>query len=160
MDRKQNEVQVGLITVFALVVLVIGMMWLKDMTVGGGVQNFEVDFPTVEGLQVGDRVQVRGIRAGQVDKFEVMDGFVRVGIELDDEIMLREDASFTLGTKGIVGEVVIEILTRRRGAGSGGLHLPGPHRGLHHRDDRRGGQGDGRDARIDDQAQRPGHGHQ
>lgn len=110
MDRKQNEVQVGLITIFALVVLVVGMMWLKDATVGSGVQNFQVDFPTVEGLQVGDRIQVRGIRAGQVEEFEVMDGFVRVGIELDDEIQLRDDASFTLGTKGIVGEVVIEIL--------------------------------------------------
>lgn len=110
MDRKQNEVQVGLITIFALVVLVVGMMWLKDATVGSGVQHFQADFPTVEGLQVGDRIQVRGIRAGQVEEFEVMDGFVRVGIELDEDIELREDASFTLGTKGIVGEVVIEIL--------------------------------------------------
>jgi len=110
MDRRQNEVQVGVITIFALVVLVIGMMWMKDATVGRGVNRYQVDFPTVEGLQVGDRIQVRGIRAGQVEGYEVLDGFVRVSIQLDDEIQLREDAAVSLGTKGIVGEVVIEIL--------------------------------------------------
>ncbi|MBE0566622.1 MAG: MCE family protein [Krumholzibacteria bacterium] len=110
MDRRQNEVQVGIVTIASLMVLLIGMMWLKDASVGGGMNRFQVDFPTVEGLQVGDRIQARGIRAGQVEDYEVMDGFVRVSIKLDEEIDLREDAAFTLGTKGIVGEVVIEIL--------------------------------------------------
>lgn len=110
MDRRQNEVQVGIITIGSLMVLLIGMMWLKDASVGGGMNRFLVDFPTVEGLQVGDRIQARGIRAGQVEDYEVMEGFVRVSIKLDEEIDLREDAAFTLGTKGIVGEVVIEIL--------------------------------------------------
>lgn len=110
MDRRQNEVQVGIVTIVALVVLIVGMMWLKDATVAGGLNRYQVDFPTVEGLQVGDRIQVRGIRAGQVEDYAVRDGFVRVQIKLDDEIDLREDAEFTLGTKGIVGEVVIEIL--------------------------------------------------
>ncbi|MFO7608858.1 MAG: MlaD family protein [Candidatus Krumholzibacteriia bacterium] len=110
MDRRKNEVQVGIVTIAALAVLIIGMMWLKDASVTGGMNRFQVDFPTVEGLQVGDRIQVRGIRAGQVEDYNVMDGFVRVQIKLDDEIDLRDDAEITLGTKGIVGEVVIEIL--------------------------------------------------
>ena len=110
MDRRQNEVQVGIVTIVALAVLVVGMMWLKDATIGGGVNSYQVDFPTVEGLQVGDRIQVRGIRSGQVADFAVMEGFVRVTVQIDDDIILRDDAGFTLGTKGIVGEVVIEIL--------------------------------------------------
>lgn len=110
MDRRSNELQVGLVTIIALAILIVGMIWLKDASVGRGTTTYYVEFPTVEGLQVGDRIQVRGIRAGQVDGFTVMDGFVRVGLRLDDSIVLREDAEIMLGTKGIVGEVVIEIL--------------------------------------------------
>jgi phospholipid/cholesterol/gamma-HCH transport system substrate-binding protein len=110
MDRRRNELQVGLVTIVSLAILVVGMMWLKDATVGRGQNRYSVNFPTVEGLQVGDRIQVRGTRAGQVECFTVMDGYVRVGIKLDDSISLRDDAQVTLGTKGIVGEVVIEIL--------------------------------------------------
>lgn len=110
MERRRNELQVGLVTIVSLAILVVGMMWLKDATVGRGQNRYSVNFPTVEGLQVGDRIQVRGTRAGQVECFTVMDGYVQVGIKLDDSISLREDAEVTLGTKGIVGEVVIEIL--------------------------------------------------
>jgi phospholipid/cholesterol/gamma-HCH transport system substrate-binding protein len=110
MDRRSNEVQVGLITIGSLVVLIVGMMWFKDISVSRGYHMYQVDFPTVEGLQVGDRIQVRGIRAGQVDDYEILDGFVRVEVMLDDKVALRDDAQFTLGTKGIVGEVVIEII--------------------------------------------------
>jgi phospholipid/cholesterol/gamma-HCH transport system substrate-binding protein len=70
---------------------------------------YQVDFPRVEGLQVGDRIQVRGIRAGQVDDVAILDDFVRVRILVDDQVKIGEDAVVTLGTKGIVGEVVIEI---------------------------------------------------
>ncbi|HPF71148.1 MAG TPA: MlaD family protein [Candidatus Krumholzibacteria bacterium] len=110
MDRRTNELQVGLVTIISLAILVVGMIWLKDASVGRGTTMYYVEFPTVEGLQVGDRIQVRGIRAGQVDGFAVMDGFVRVGLRLDETIELRDDADIMLGTKGIVGEVVIEIL--------------------------------------------------
>jgi len=110
MERRQYEVQVGIITIVALVILIVGIMWMKDATVGRAENEYQVDFPTVEGLQVGDRIQVRGIRAGQVSSYQVMDGFVRVGIRIDQSISLRDDARITLGTKGIVGEVVIEIL--------------------------------------------------
>lgn len=107
--ERRNEMQVGLITIFSLVVLIAGMMWFKQVAVNRGVNLYLVDFPRVEGLQVGDRIQVRGIRTGQVDGIAILDDFVRVDILVDDQVRLADDAVVTLGTKGIVGEVVIEI---------------------------------------------------
>lgn len=118
--ERRNEMQVGLITIFSLVVLIAGMMWFKQVSVNRGVNMYQADFTRVEGLQVGDRIQVRGIRAGQVDGFEIMDGFVRVRILIDDHIELTDQAQVSLGTKGIVGEVVIEI-----DPGAGGPVLEG-----------------------------------
>ena len=110
MESRRNEIQVGIITIVSLTVLIVGMMWFKQVSVNRGVNMYLVDFPTVEGLQVGDRIQVRGIRTGQVDGYEILRDFVRVSLSIDAEVRLAEDAVVTLGTKGIVGEVVIEIV--------------------------------------------------
>lgn len=106
---KLRELQVGVLTLGAMVVLVLGMLWLKNIDLTKGKLMYMADFSQVEGLQVGDRVQVRGIRMGEVGDLQMLPGSVRVQMLLDDSAVLHQDAVVTLGEKGIVGEVVIEI---------------------------------------------------
>ena len=109
MRSRLNEIQVGLVTIIALTVLIAGMMWLKNIDLRKGSLMYLADFSRVEGLRVGDRVQVRGIRMGEVIGMEIQPQAVRVQLQLDDTARLRDDAIVSLGEKGIVGEVVIEI---------------------------------------------------
>lgn len=109
MKNRFNEVQVGVLTVLAIVVLVAGMMWFKNIDLSKGQNFYQADFTNVAGLRVGDKVQVRGIRMGEVSGMQILQASVRVELQLDDTVDLREDAVVTLGEKGIVGEVVIEI---------------------------------------------------
>jgi phospholipid/cholesterol/gamma-HCH transport system substrate-binding protein len=109
MKNRINEIQVGILTVFALVVLIGGMMWLKNIDLSKGQNFYQADFSNVAGLREGDKVQVRGIRMGEVSAMQILQGAVRVEVQVDDSVDLREDAVFILGEKGIVGEVVIEI---------------------------------------------------
>jgi len=109
MENRAKEIQVGLAVIVAFVVLVLGMMWFKNVSLSSGMTMYQVDFPSVEGLQLRDRVQVRGIRVGQVENYSIQEGFVRVQLSIEDRVRLGEDAQISLGTKGIVGEVVIEI---------------------------------------------------
>lgn len=109
MNGKINEVQVGVLTIAAVVVLVLGMMWLKNVDLQGGTLEYLADFDQVEGLQIGDRVQVRGIRMGEVAGMKIVPGAVRVRMMLEEAANLHQDAVVTLGEKGIVGDVVIEI---------------------------------------------------
>ncbi len=109
MQRKISEFQVGLLTVLALVILVVGMMWLKNIDLSEGSRLYLVDFDRVEGMLEGGRVQVRGIRMGQVTGLQIMQESVRVELILEEGVDLREDAEFILGEKGIVGEVLIEV---------------------------------------------------
>lgn len=109
MRSRLNEVQVGLVTIIALAVLIAGMMWLKNIDLRKGSHMYQADFARVEGLRVGDRVQVRGIRMGEVIGMEILPQAVRVQLQLEDTARLCEDATVSLGEKGIVGEVVIEI---------------------------------------------------
>jgi phospholipid/cholesterol/gamma-HCH transport system substrate-binding protein len=109
MRGRLNEIQVGLVTIIALTVLVWGMLWLKNIDLRKGSRMYQADFSQVEGLRVGDRVQVRGIRMGEVTGMRILPQAVRVELQLEDTAKLCEDATVTLGEKGIVGEVVIEI---------------------------------------------------
>lgn len=109
MRGRLNEVQVGLVTIIALSVLVWGMLWLKNIDLRKGSRMYQADFSQVEGLRVGDRVQVRGIRMGEVAGMQILPQAVRVQLQLEDTAKLCDDATVTLGEKGIVGEVVIEI---------------------------------------------------
>lgn len=109
MNRTLSELQVGLLTITALVLLFLGMLWLKNIDLSKGTLAYQVDFARVEGMQVGDRVQVRGIRMGEVTGMQIMQGSVRVELKLTEGADLREDAEIILGEKGIVGEIVLEI---------------------------------------------------
>ncbi len=109
MQRKFSEFQVGLLTVLALIVLIVGMMWMKSIDLRKGSNLYLVDFSRVEGMREGDKVQVRGIRMGQVTGMQILQESVRVELTLDETVDLREDAVITLGEKGLVGEIVIEV---------------------------------------------------
>jgi len=109
MKNRFNEIQVGVLTVVALIVLISGMMWFKSIDLTKGQNFYQADFTNVAGLRKGDKVQVRGIRMGEVSAMQILQASVRVEMRLDDSVDLRDDAVVTLGEKGIVGEVVIEI---------------------------------------------------
>ena len=109
MKIRISEVQVGILTLAAIGVLISGMMWFKNIDLSKGQNFYQADFTNVAGLRKGDKVQVRGIRMGEVSGMQILQASVRVELRLDDSVDLREDAVVTLGEKGIVGEVVIEI---------------------------------------------------
>ena len=109
MNRRFNELMVGVLTIVGLLVLIGGMLWFKQVSLTTGQILYQADFPEVAGLREGDKVQVRGIRMGEVTGLNMLQSAVRVSFALREGAELRQDAVITLGEKGIVGEVVIEI---------------------------------------------------
>jgi phospholipid/cholesterol/gamma-HCH transport system substrate-binding protein len=110
MKQARREIQVGLTVVISILVLIAGIFWFERFRVGAGMVDYEVDFPTVEALKPGDRVQVRGIRMGAVDDLQLVGNSVRVRFHVEMQADLREDAKLSLQTVGIVGEKVINII--------------------------------------------------
>jgi phospholipid/cholesterol/gamma-HCH transport system substrate-binding protein len=108
-NQRKREMQVGVMVVIAIIILVGGLMFFKRVSLNTHMSNYKVDLAAVEGLRSGDRVHVRGIRAGQVADFEFLEGVVRVTMELEDWVRLYPNANVTLVMKGLVGEVLIEI---------------------------------------------------
>ena len=45
MNRRFNEMQVGIFTIVALIILIAGMMWFKNMSLTTGQVLYQADFP-------------------------------------------------------------------------------------------------------------------
>jgi len=49
MRRKLSEFQVGALTILAVIILIVGMMWLKNIDLMRDADLYQVDFAQVEG---------------------------------------------------------------------------------------------------------------
>ena len=110
MAEHRNEIQVGLALVAALFILVFGLMWFEDRQIAASYQPVLVSYPTVGGLGVGDPVNVRGIKMGQVRSIELQETSVLVELRVRTEVDLRLDSELQIGSAGIMGERMVAIV--------------------------------------------------
>ncbi|MBK7368079.1 MAG: MCE family protein [Candidatus Eisenbacteria bacterium] len=89
---RRTEVQVGITVLVALVTLLWGVTYLKDLTLQRKVTVWKVRFPQTGGLGPSDEVQVNGIRKGLVTKIELAGDAVFVDLGLDSDVKLTSDS--------------------------------------------------------------------
>jgi phospholipid/cholesterol/gamma-HCH transport system substrate-binding protein len=64
--KRTNEFAVGAAILGALVVVIAGALWLSGTDLRGDDTTYSARFRTVDGLQVGNPVTLRGVRVGKV----------------------------------------------------------------------------------------------
>ncbi len=109
MENKKVEILVGLFTLIAVIILILGFYWLKGVDYGQIKQEIEVEFPEIGGLEIGAPVYVSGVRKGEVKKITLTDKNVLVSIALAKDVELYADAMFYLKESGIMGDRIINI---------------------------------------------------
>ncbi|MFT4703211.1 MAG: phospholipid/cholesterol/gamma-HCH transport system substrate-binding protein [Bradymonadia bacterium] len=114
MRKKETaiEVKVGGLVLLSIAIFAGFILVLGDYNFNPGF-NVAVDFSNAAGLKPGAPVRLAGIPAGNVESvdFEGGDRPVRVVLFIEDAIRedIREDASFTITTQGVLGEPYVEI---------------------------------------------------
>lgn len=108
-QQRSREIQVGVMVAIGIVIFIAGIMFFKRVSFDTNMVRYSAEFSAVEGLRKGDRVQLRGIRVGAVQGFDVLPGKVRVHIEIEDWVKLYDNAEVVLVLKGLVGEVLVDI---------------------------------------------------
>jgi len=111
MNNRTVEIRVGLTVFIAIVILILGVMWLKDYRYNVSRYQVKAIFPSVGILGPGDPVTVSGVEKGRVAKVELYQGDVLVIFNLTEDVQLKEDAKFRLANVGLMGERVIDIQT-------------------------------------------------
>ncbi len=101
------------------VFIIIGLLSLAYLSVNlGDVKLFGSDqypvtarFANVSGLKAGATVEVAGVEIGKVSGIILEDYEAVVGMMIDPDIKIQEDAIASIRTQGIIGDKYIKIKT-------------------------------------------------
>lgn len=106
---RKNAVQVGIMGLVALVLLLGGVVWVKEYRLGKRKTTYTARFQEVGNLSVGDPVSVRGVRMGAVTDVKLEDQGVRVELEIERDVRLHPDASLRIANIGFMGEKFLAL---------------------------------------------------
>ena len=105
--------KLGLFIVVGSVLLVFGLFFIgKQKNVFVSVFPIKAVFSNVSGLKVGNNVRFGGIAVGTVDGIQLLtDTSVQVNMNIKSEVrkFIKQDASASIGSDGLVGDRVVLI---------------------------------------------------
>jgi phospholipid/cholesterol/gamma-HCH transport system substrate-binding protein len=121
MRQRSTEIRVGIAVVLAVIILVLGVMWIERVSLSNRFVTYIVYFGDVGGLDPGDPVMVSGVDAGEVGAVVLEPGRVRTELLIAEGVSLFDDCSVQILTVGLMGEKYIGIYP----GGSGNVLPPG-----------------------------------
>jgi len=105
--------KLGLFIVVGLVLLVFGLFFIgKQKNLFVSVFPIKAVFNNVSGLKIGNNVRFGGIAVGTVDGIQLLnDTSVQVNMNIKSEVrrFIKQDASVSIGSDGLVGDRVLLI---------------------------------------------------
>ncbi|MEM7583193.1 MAG: MlaD family protein [Acidobacteriota bacterium] len=111
---QASEVRTGLFVILALIILVVGSLWIVGVNpLAGAGARYEVAMKGAGGVRPGEEVRLSGFKVGRVDDVELEVGAewpVTFAVTLDAELSLTEDASARFASDGLLGSSYLEIV--------------------------------------------------
>jgi phospholipid/cholesterol/gamma-HCH transport system substrate-binding protein len=109
MRQRSTEIKVGVAVVAAVVILILGVMWIEQVSFSNQFATYVVYFNDVGGLDPGDPVTVSGVDGGEVGAVILEPGRVRTELLIAHDITLFDDARVEILTIGLMGEKYVGI---------------------------------------------------
>ncbi|MFQ5670924.1 MAG: MlaD family protein [Acidobacteriota bacterium] len=112
-SMRMAEVKVGAFVVAALIILVVGTLWVAGTYFGGGGRvTYRVLMDNSGGVQSGDRVRFVGVVVGRVESLTLRqdrDWPVLFEISIDQNLSLKTDSSASISTAGVLGSNFLQL---------------------------------------------------
>jgi phospholipid/cholesterol/gamma-HCH transport system substrate-binding protein len=113
--KRSNDFVVGLVILLSAFAVVTATMWVAQAEIGHQPRKVTARLRDVGGIQVGNPVVIRGVRAGRVDGIElVQGGWVHLRLALDPEVRLPPDPVVLLSASSLFGEWQATVMGRTR----------------------------------------------
>ena len=102
---------IGLIFVLCGVAFVVGLLYIQDISIKKSKYTFTVMFENVQGLHVGDQVDMLGKKIGKVTKTRFMAQKIAVELAIDNSFSfsIPIDSKIEVKSEGIIGSKYISI---------------------------------------------------
>ena len=101
--------QVGITVLAALVIVIAGVTWLKELSLSRRTHAWVVRFPQSGGLAASDEVRVNGIRMGSVKSMDLVGDHVVITLALASEVRLTTSSRVAISNVGLMGEKVVAV---------------------------------------------------
>jgi phospholipid/cholesterol/gamma-HCH transport system substrate-binding protein len=108
-DQRKSEIRVGILILLAIVIILWVFGWAKNITINSQRKIITVEFNSVAGLEISDPVAINGVRKGYVDDIRIEKNKVHVVVNIESEIILKEDAKFQIMMLDLMGGKKVEI---------------------------------------------------
>jgi phospholipid/cholesterol/gamma-HCH transport system substrate-binding protein len=108
-NERKTEIKVGLTVLLGILLFIWIFGWAKNISLSSNEQIVKVRFNNVSGLEIGDQVTVNGLRKGYVKEMIVQPNSVFVELALDNDIRLKDDASFAISMLDLMGGKKVEV---------------------------------------------------
>jgi phospholipid/cholesterol/gamma-HCH transport system substrate-binding protein len=108
-NEERTDIKVGLTVLVGIVVLLVGIGYAKQWTVGRHEEIVTAKFSTAGGLERGDPVMIGGIKRGTVRTVEANGDSAIVSMTLDQPAELRKDASAVISMLEVMSGKKVEI---------------------------------------------------
>ena len=102
---------IGLIFVLSGVAFVVGLLYIQDISIKKSNYTFTVMFENVQGLHVGDQVDMLGKKIGKVTRTRFMAQKIAVELAIDNSFSfsIPIDSKIEVKSEGIIGSKFISI---------------------------------------------------
>lgn len=106
-----NEFKVGLVTLAAILILMVSILFISNFSIESGGQVVTVTFRFLGGLKVNAPVRYAGgIKVGRVESIRPLDGEAAVDLLITrKDFKLRRDSKVDLYSDGLLGSRYVEI---------------------------------------------------
>ena len=110
MARREHEVLLGAVVFIAVVIAVGASVWLSEHYAGAaGGYKLTATFDSVQGLEPGGWVTLRGVKVGKVLKIDIQGGRPATTLGFEKIRDLPSDSKLVLRSRGMLGEKEIEV---------------------------------------------------
>lgn len=114
---KASEAKVGALTLGGAVILAGMISFLGAFKLFDGGYDLHVAYPSVNGLQVGSAVRYAGVPIGTVKSARVEPDQVVVTMHVDKGIQIPQEAEFSIGSDGVMGEKFVDVRPPKKYSG-------------------------------------------
>jgi phospholipid/cholesterol/gamma-HCH transport system substrate-binding protein len=109
MSQRSTEIRVGVAVVVAILILILGVMWIEKVSFSSKFVSYTAYFDDVGGLGSGDPLTVSGVRSGEVGSVVLEPGLVKIELLISESVTLFDDCRVQIMTIGLMGEKYVGI---------------------------------------------------
>lgn len=113
MNYTKYEIKSGMMIAVCIAIFLFLIFSVGKFRVTAKTYQLKVLFNFISGLEESAPVRFAGTKVGKVEKIEILDsgseGYIAVGIRVDDRARVKQDSKFIIDTLGMMGEKYIEI---------------------------------------------------